>query len=64
MVDENDHPPSREEESREPTLADLRELCRELNARQARYIIVGGFAMAALGYNRRTMGIGVEPPRA
>jgi hypothetical protein len=44
-------------ESREPTVADLRYLCRALNARQARYIVIGGFAMAAIGYNRRTMDI-------
>jgi hypothetical protein len=55
MVDENDH--SDTPESREPTVADLRDLCRQLNDRQARYIVVGGFAMAALGYNRRTMDI-------
>ena len=55
MVDENDHsdPP----ESREPTVADLRDLCRQLNDRQARYIVVGGFAIIAAGYNRRTMDI-------
>jgi hypothetical protein len=55
MADENAHPG--ELESREPTLADLRDLCRELNRRQARYVVVGGFAMSALGYNRRTMDV-------
>ena len=55
MADQNAHPG--ELESREPTLADLRDLCRELNRRQARYVVVGGFAMSALGYNRRTMDV-------
>ena len=57
MADENDHPGAPQLESREPTLADLRDLCRQLNRRNARYIVIGGFAMAALGYNRRTMDI-------
>ena len=57
MADENDHPGSSGLESREPTVTDLCALCRELNARDARYVVIGGFAMAALGYNRRTMDI-------
>ena len=57
MANQNDHPGPGELESREPTLADLCRLCRELNCRQARYLVVGGFAMAALGYNRRTMDV-------
>ncbi len=44
-------------ESREPTLDDLRSLCRELNARGARYVVVGGFAIRAAGYVRRTVDI-------
>lgn len=48
---------SAELESREPTLEDLRSLCRELNARGARYIVVGGFAIRAAGYVRRTVDI-------
>ena len=75
MAHENDHPGSQELESREPTPADLRGLCRELNHRQARYVVVGGFAMAAAGYNRRTMDVdlllrewfrerGISPPPA
>jgi hypothetical protein len=32
-------------------------LCRELNQRQARYVVVGGFAIRAAGYNRRTMDV-------
>ncbi len=57
MAMANDHPNTGPLESREPTVADLRYLCRALNARQARYIVIGGFAMAAIGYNRRTMDI-------
>jgi hypothetical protein len=44
-------------ESREPTLEDLRDLCRALNERAARYVVVGGFAIRAAGYNRRTMDV-------
>lgn len=43
--------------SREPTVEDLRDLCRELNARGARYVVVGGFAIRAAGYLRSTMDI-------
>ena len=43
--------------SREPTVEDLRNLCRELNQREARYIVIGGFAVRAAGYNRSTMDI-------
>jgi hypothetical protein len=51
----DDHPASPELEPREPTVEDLRDLCRELNARGAQYIVIGGFAVRAAGYNRRTM---------
>jgi predicted nucleotidyltransferase len=44
-------------ESREPTVEDLRDLCRELNQRGAKYVVVGGFAMRAANYNRRTMDV-------
>jgi hypothetical protein len=49
----------------EPTVEDLRNLCRELNERGARYIVIGGFAIRAAGYNRGTMDIGlvVAPDR-
>lgn len=43
--------------SREPTVEDLRDLCRALNDRSARYIVVGGFAMRAANYIRGTMDI-------
>ena len=49
--------PSQELESREPTVEDLRDLCRELNQRGARYVVIGGFAMRAANYNRRTMDV-------
>ena len=52
-----DDRPSVELESREPTVEDLRDLCRELNQRGALYVVVGGFAIQAAGYNRRTMDV-------
>jgi hypothetical protein len=53
----NDLPSKSELEPREPTVEDLRDLCRELNKRGARYVVVGGFAMFASGYNPRTMDV-------
>jgi hypothetical protein len=55
----DDRAPSPELEPREPTLEDLRDLCRELNQRGARYVVVGGFAIRAAGYNRRTMDVDI-----
>ncbi|MDD5138812.1 MAG: nucleotidyltransferase [Verrucomicrobiales bacterium] len=52
----DDRPPE-ELESREPTVEDLRDLCRELNQRGAKYIVIGGFAMRAANYNRTTMDV-------
>lgn len=40
--------------SRQPTLTDLVNLCRELNGRGARYLVCGGFAIRASGYIRET----------
>ena len=57
MAVADDRPPDSELESREPTLEDLRDLCRELNQRGARYVVIGGFAIRAAGYNRRTMDV-------
>ena len=57
MAMADDRPSTPELEPREPTVEDLRDLCRELNQRQARYIVVGGFAVLAAGYNRRTMAV-------
>ena len=51
----DDHPAPYEPESREPTLEDVVELCRDLNAQGARYVVIGGFAVRAAGYVRRTM---------
>src|SRR5277367_3394617 len=56
MVMADDRPPE-ELESREPTVEDLRDLCRELNQRGAKYIVIGGFAMRAANYNRATMDV-------
>lgn len=53
----DDRPATYELEPREPSVEDLRDLCRELNQRQARYVVVGGFAIRAAGYNRRTMDV-------
>ncbi len=52
-----DDRPSKELESREPTVEDLRNLCRELNQRGAKYVVVGGFAIRAANYIRRTMDV-------
>lgn len=56
MVMANDRP-SPELEPRTPTVEDLRDLCRELNLRGAKYVVVGGFAMYAANYRRETMDI-------
>jgi hypothetical protein len=57
MAVEDDRPSGHDLESREPTLEDLRDLCRALNDRGARYVVIGGFAVRAAGYNRRTMDV-------
>jgi hypothetical protein len=41
-------------ESRPPVEADLVALCRELNQRGAKYVVVGGFAIISAGYPRFT----------
>ena len=53
----DDHPADSPLEPREPTVEDLRDLCRELNQRKARYVVIGGFAIRAAGYIRRTMDV-------
>lgn len=40
-----------------PSVEDLLELCRELNARGAQYVVVGGFAVRASGLARETMDV-------
>ena len=57
MAMADDRPATSELEPREPSVEDVRDLCRELNQRQARYVVVGGFAIRAAGYNRRTMDV-------
>jgi hypothetical protein len=54
MADDN---PSKELASREPMVEDLRDLCRELNQRGARYVVIGGFALRAADYVRGTMDV-------
>jgi hypothetical protein len=54
---EDDHPSAETLESREPTVEDLVELCRHLNSKRAKYLVIGGFAIRAAGYDRRTMDI-------
>jgi len=44
----------RDLESRPPVEADVVALCRELNQRGARYVVVGGFAIIAAGLPRLT----------
>ena len=56
-MDDQDAGPERSAEnliSRPPTQADLVGLCRELNQRGAKYIVIGGFAVIAAGLPRMT----------
>ncbi len=39
---------------RDPTLADLAELCAKLTAGEVRFVVVGGFAIRATGYTKNT----------
>jgi hypothetical protein len=39
---------------RDPSVEDLVSLCRELHARGASFIVVGGFSIRAAGYGRHT----------
>jgi hypothetical protein len=55
MADENVNPL----ESRIPLPDDLVKICRELNARGARYMVVGGFAVIQHGFLRNTGDIDV-----
>jgi len=54
---EDDQSPQEGLESREPSVADLADLCRDLNERGAKYLVVGGFAIRSAGYLRATMDI-------
>jgi hypothetical protein len=49
--------PSNELAPREPTVEDLRNLCKELNRQGAKYAVIGGFAIRAANYIRATMDI-------
>jgi hypothetical protein len=51
LVDKDDDTAA---ESRPPTLNDLLILCRELNAGEAKYIVIGGMAMIQAGFVRGT----------
>jgi hypothetical protein len=55
MADENAHPL----ESRIPLPDDLVKICRELNARGAKYMVIGGFAVIQHGFLRNTGDIDV-----
>lgn len=48
---------SPEEVPRHPQRTDLARLCAELNRREARYVVVGGFAIIETGYIRLTSDI-------
>ena len=54
MVMEDDPPQEGELTSRAPTEDDLVALCRKLNELDAKYMIVGGFAIMYSGYGRST----------
>lgn len=54
MVDGPFDPETGELISRDPSLADLVELCRQLYSRGAAFLVVGGFAVRANGYARHT----------
>jgi hypothetical protein len=53
----DDHAPPEALEAREPSVEDLVSLCGYLNEAGARYLVIGGFAIRAAGYDRRTMDI-------
>ena len=44
-------------EARPPSRADLVRICRALNERNARYVLIGGFAVSAHGADRTTKDI-------
>jgi hypothetical protein len=57
MGDEAYHEESGEAASRDPSLEDVANLCRELNDGGANYVVVGGFAIILHGYPRGTTDI-------
>jgi hypothetical protein len=56
-MDTRNDAPGLNERSRPPTAEDLVSLARELNEREVKYIVVGGFAMSHAGYDRATFDI-------
>lgn len=54
MALEDDREAPERLEPRLPVLEDLADLCRHLNALDARYVVVGGFAIRAAGLARAT----------
>ncbi len=54
---EDAYPQEGELISREPTVEDLESLCRRLNDLDARYLVIGGFAIRGAGYIRGTMDV-------
>ena len=66
-MDDKSHDSGSPEElvPREPSVEDVVQLCRELNARGAKYVVVGGFAIKHAGYARTTMDIDIliDPAR-
>jgi hypothetical protein len=54
VADAGSKPDPKDLEPRPPVEQDLAALCRGLNAEQARYVVVGGFAIIAAGYPRMT----------
>ena len=57
MGEDDSNPALNAPECREPTLEDLVKLCGALNTAGARYVVVGGFAIRAAGFVRRTMDV-------
>lgn len=57
MADDDPQAEPKEMQSREPSVEDLVELCRQLNGSGARYNVIGGFAMRAAGYDRHTIDV-------
>jgi predicted nucleotidyltransferase len=51
-----------DEYSRPATLDDLKQLLKALNETDAEYLLVGGYALAAYGYQRATTGIDIVVP--
>jgi hypothetical protein len=51
MVPQDD---DQRQDSRPPTIEDLVRLCRELNALEAKYLVIGGMAMIHAGFVRTT----------